>query len=187
MYIDDANKICTRNKKSVVTFYKKKSLPSCLVFFVGSFSSTIDALCFSFLLFSSGQWFLQWPYFWQLSIVLMKCLSLDLASSLSQTSFCLWSYWILLWRLDHRTSFEVSLLHWSLILLEHSKSLIHRTLFLARMRPILVFHALKLEAQSSLFSDFIEFIMACLTWSNPGFDQKSKLHVLAFWEYQEMH
>jgi hypothetical protein len=41
-------------------------------------------------------------------------------------------------------------------------------------------HALKLEAPSSLFSDFIEFIMACLTWSNPRFDQKSKLHVLAF-------
>jgi hypothetical protein len=30
------------------------------------------------------------------------------------------------------------------------------TLFLARMRSILVFHALKLEAPSNLFSDFIE-------------------------------
>jgi hypothetical protein len=33
---------------------------------------------------------------------------------------------------------------------------ISNTLFLARMRSMLVFHALKLEAPSNLFSDFIE-------------------------------
>jgi hypothetical protein len=33
---------------------------------------------------------------------------------------------------------------------------IYNTLFLARMRSILVFHALKLEAPSNLFSDFME-------------------------------
>ena len=66
MYRDDANKICTINKKSIVTLRRKKSLLSCLVFFVGSFSSPIDASCFSFIFFSSGQWFLKWPYFQQL-------------------------------------------------------------------------------------------------------------------------
>jgi hypothetical protein len=35
-------------------------------------------------------------------------------------------------------------------------STISNTLFLARMRSILVFHALKLEAPSNLFYDFIE-------------------------------
>jgi hypothetical protein len=34
--------------------------------------------------------------------------------------------------------------------------MISNTLFLARMRSILVFHALKLDAPSNLFSDFIE-------------------------------
>jgi hypothetical protein len=57
---------------------------------------------------------------------------------------------------------------------------ISSTLFLARMGSILVFHALKLEAPSNLFSYFIELVMAWLTWSNPRFDHKSKLHVLAF-------
>jgi hypothetical protein len=33
---------------------------------------------------------------------------------------------------------------------------ISNTLFLARMRSILVFHAMKLEAPSNLFSDFID-------------------------------
>jgi hypothetical protein len=57
---------------------------------------------------------------------------------------------------------------------------ISNTLFLARMRSILVFHAMTLEAPYRLFSNFIEFVMACLTWSDPRFDQKFKLHVLAF-------
>jgi hypothetical protein len=35
---------------------------------------------------------------------------------------------------------------------------ISSTLFLARMRSILVFHALKLEAPSNLFLDFIELV-----------------------------
>jgi hypothetical protein len=38
-----------------ISTWIKKSLSSCLVFFVGSFSSETDALCFSFLLFISGQ------------------------------------------------------------------------------------------------------------------------------------
>jgi hypothetical protein len=37
---------------------------------------------------------------------------------------------------------------------------ISNTLFLARMRSILVFHALKLKTPSNLFSDFIELVMA---------------------------
>jgi hypothetical protein len=50
------NMVCTRTMRNIVTLsYKKKSFSSCLVFFEGSFSSATDALCVSFLFFSSGQ------------------------------------------------------------------------------------------------------------------------------------
>jgi Na+/phosphate symporter len=50
------NMVYTRTMKSIVTLsQKKKHFSSCLVFFVGSFSSEIDASCVSFLFFTSGQ------------------------------------------------------------------------------------------------------------------------------------
>jgi hypothetical protein len=54
---------------------------------------------------------------------------------------------------------------------------ISNTLFLERMKSILVFHALKLEAPSNLFSEFIEYLITYLTRSTLDFDEKLKLDI----------
>jgi ATP-dependent Clp protease ATP-binding subunit ClpA len=57
---------------------------------------------------------------------------------------------------------------------------ISNTLFLARMKSILVFYAMKLEALSNLFSDFIEQVMTALTRSTFEFDFDQKLKLDAY-------
>jgi hypothetical protein len=117
----------------------------------------------SYIFFNESRWDMygiKWS-FMESTMILMALMSMSLNFSLA-AMFC--------------GSFSSSSLNSGFMIFPFT---ISNTLFLARMRSILVFHALKSEAQSNLFSDFIEFVMACLTWSNPRFDQKSKLHVLA--------